>query len=43
MSDKDTTVAELRQMVKQFVDEREWEQFHAPKNVSMAWLSRRPS
>ena len=27
---------DLREMVRQFVDERDWETFHAPKNVSMA-------
>ena len=36
MSDQTTTVAELRQTVRQFVDERDWQQFHAPKNLSMA-------
>ena len=36
MNDQTTTVSDLRQMVKRFVDDREWEQFHAPKNVSMA-------
>lgn len=36
MSDTTTSVADLRQMVRDFVDEREWEKFHAPKNVSMA-------
>jgi NTP pyrophosphatase (non-canonical NTP hydrolase) len=36
MSDATTTVADLRQIIRQFVDEREWRQFHAPKNVSMA-------
>ena len=36
MSDLETTVADLRAMVREFVDEREWERFHAPKNVSMA-------
>ncbi len=36
MSDSETTVAELREMVRQFVDERDWEKFHAPKNISMA-------
>ena len=35
-SDKDTTVAELRKLVADFVAERDWSQFHAPKNVSMA-------
>lgn len=36
MSDQETTVGELRAMVKEFVDERDWQQFHAPKNISMA-------
>ena len=36
MSDAKVTVDELRQMVRRFVAERDWEQFHAPKNLSMA-------
>ena len=36
MSDATTTVEELRQILREFVDERDWRQFHAPKNVSMA-------
>jgi NTP pyrophosphatase (non-canonical NTP hydrolase) len=36
MSDATTTVEELRQIIRQFVDERDWRQFHAPKNVAMA-------
>ena len=34
--DSQTTVAELRQVVRTFVDEREWQKFHNPKNLSMA-------
>ena len=34
--DATTTIAELRQIVRKFVDERDWQQFHAPKNISMA-------
>ncbi len=34
--DSQTTVSDLRQMVRQFVDQRNWRQFHAPKNISMA-------
>jgi NTP pyrophosphatase (non-canonical NTP hydrolase) len=34
--DSDTTVAELRQLIADFVAERDWSQFHSPKNVSMA-------
>ena len=36
MNDLETTVAELRQVVGQFVDERDWRPFHSPKNLSMA-------
>ena len=34
--DSKTTVAELRKLVADFVAERDWSQFHSPKNVSMA-------
>lgn len=36
ISDADTTVAELRQCVAEFVSARAWEQFHTPKNLSAA-------
>lgn len=36
MPDSTTTVEDLRQLVREFVNERDWEKFHAPKNVSMA-------
>jgi NTP pyrophosphatase (non-canonical NTP hydrolase) len=36
MSDHQTTVAELRALVSNFVDVRDWQQFHSPKNLSMA-------
>jgi len=35
-SDSTTTVAELRTLIADFVAERDWSQFHSPKNVSMA-------
>lgn len=35
-TDSATTIQELRQMVLAFVDERDWQQFHSPKNLSMA-------
>ena len=35
-TDADTTVAELKSRILAFVRERDWEQFHAPKNLSMA-------
>lgn len=36
MSDTDVTVAELRQLVADFVAARDWQQFHTPKNLAMA-------
>lgn len=36
MSDATETVAGLRQAVQQFVDERDWRQFHTPKNLAMS-------
>jgi NTP pyrophosphatase (non-canonical NTP hydrolase) len=35
-SDHATTLAELREAVHRFVAERDWQQFHSPKNLSMA-------
>lgn len=34
--DRTTTVAELRELIEQFVAERDWEQFHSPKNLAMS-------
>ncbi len=34
MSDRDTTIAELRKQMAAFVAEREWEPFHDPKNLA---------
>jgi dCTP diphosphatase len=36
MNDQQTTIDQLRCAVRQFVDERNWRQFHAPKNLAMA-------
>ena len=36
MNDEQTTVNELKETVEQFVSERNWQQFHTPKNISMA-------
>jgi NTP pyrophosphatase (non-canonical NTP hydrolase) len=36
MNDATTTTAELKARVLAFARERDWEQFHAPKNLSMA-------
>ena len=35
-SDEDTTVGELRRLIAEFIRERDWEQFHDPKNLAMA-------
>jgi dCTP diphosphatase len=35
-SDSATTVAQLKERVLAFARERDWQQFHAPKNLSMA-------
>ena len=35
-TDQQTTVAELKAVVQQFVDERDWQGFHNPKNLSMS-------
>lgn len=35
-TDSSATVAEIKQRVLAFARERDWEQFHAPKNLSMA-------
>ena len=36
LTDSATTVAELKTRVLAFARERDWEQFHSPKNLSMA-------
>ena len=36
MSDTSTTIDELKQLIHRFVAERDWQQFHSPKNLSMA-------
>ena len=36
MSDEKTVVADLRRLVDDFVDRRDWHQFHTPKNLSMS-------
>ncbi len=35
MADTNTTVADLCELVRQFVDERSWQPFHSPKNLAM--------
>ena len=36
MNDNHTKIDELKKIVKQFVDERDWGQFHNSKNLSMS-------
>lgn len=36
LTDSATTLADLKTRVLAFVRERDWEQFHSPKNLSMA-------
>jgi NTP pyrophosphatase (non-canonical NTP hydrolase) len=36
MTDPSTTVDDLKRLVARFVDERNWRQFHTPKNLSMS-------
>jgi len=36
MSDKQVTLHDLKQQMATFVRERDWQQFHSPKNLSMS-------
>ena len=36
MADSTTTIADLKQLVADFVARRDWRRFHAPKNLSMS-------
>lgn len=36
MNDQETKLQEIKDRVLAFAQEREWEQFHSPKNLSMA-------
>ncbi len=36
MPDDNITLADLRARVRAFVDERDWEQFHTPKNLAVS-------
>ena len=35
MADSATPIADLKALVRRFVAERDWEQFHSPKNLAM--------
>lgn len=34
--DSQTTIAELKRLIDDFVDRRDWHQFHSPKNLAMS-------
>ncbi|PIP64995.1 nucleotide pyrophosphohydrolase [Candidatus Peregrinibacteria bacterium CG10_big_fil_rev_8_21_14_0_10_49_16] len=34
-ADEDTRIAELKQLVQEFCDERDWSQFHSPKELAI--------
>ncbi len=36
MADNITTIHELKEKIKLFMQERDWHQFHNPKNISMS-------
>ena len=36
MSDNQISIEELKSTVEKFVNERDWEKFHSPKNLSMS-------
>ncbi len=36
MTDSSTTIAELRQVIADFIAEREWQRYHDPKNLAMS-------
>ena len=36
MSDSTTTLDDLKRLIDDFVDRRDWRQFHAPKNLAMS-------
>jgi dCTP diphosphatase len=36
MADHDTTIADLRLLVQRFVDQRDWRQFHNPKDLCVS-------
>jgi dCTP diphosphatase len=36
MNDQQSTVADLKALLTRFVSDRDWDQFHSPKNLSMS-------
>ena len=38
-TDENTTIEQIKGEVREFISDRDWEQFHDPKNVAMALAS----
>jgi NTP pyrophosphatase (non-canonical NTP hydrolase) len=38
LPDTTVTLAQLREIARRFVDDRDWQQFHSPKNLSMSMI-----
>lgn len=36
MNDRETSLQQLKDVLTEFVEERDWSQFHSPKNLSMS-------
>jgi len=36
ISDRETTILQLRARVQKFVDDRDWQKYHEPKNLAMS-------
>jgi len=36
MTDQNLSIQELKDKIKNFVQERDWDQYHSPKNLSMS-------
>lgn len=34
MKDSETTINEIKKLIKEFISEREWEKYHNPKNIA---------
>jgi NTP pyrophosphatase (non-canonical NTP hydrolase) len=39
MNDKDTTIAHLKEIVKRFCEERDWDQYHNAKDLSIGIIT----
>ena len=39
MTDDDTTVSDLKSKVRAFCEEREWDQFHDPKELAIGMVT----